>query len=114
MISIIAAIALAIQPWTGNDFQATAAAAARYRLQVSGKPNSVVRLQATGVSDGWIAAFCTPEYCSPQHADVKITRNGQAVVQFELIRETASAPKSSGAKITSTDGSTISVPIAYR
>lgn len=105
---------LSIQPWTGSDFQVTTGAAAKYRLEVSGKPNASVRLRALGVASGWIAAFCTPRLCSPQRIDVGLPRSGQAVVQFELIRESDNAPKQSGATITDNDGASVAVPAAYR
>jgi hypothetical protein len=43
---------LAIEPWTGSDFQTTSAGAAKYRLKVNGKPNSTLRLRAQGVAQG--------------------------------------------------------------
>ncbi len=105
---------LAIQPWTGSDFQATSDTAAKYRLEVSGKPNGSVRLSARGVAPGWLAAFCTPRLCSPQRLDMQLPPSGQTVLQFELIRESGSAPKRSGATIAVEDGAAISVPEAYR
>lgn len=105
---------LSIQPWTGTDLQTTSADAAKYRLEVSGKPNSTIRLQARGVADGWLAAFCTPRVCAPQRVDVDLPRSGEAVFQFELIRESNTGPKQSGATITGDDGASVTVPTAYR
>lgn len=105
---------LSIEPWTGSDFQVTAGTAAKYRLEVAGKPNASVRLHAVGVASGWIAAFCTPRLCSPQHIDVTLPRSGQAVIQFELIRESDNAPKQSGATIRDNDGAWVAVPAATR
>ena len=105
---------LSIQPWTGSDLQTTSAAAAKYRLKVTGKPESVVHLQASGVAHGWLAAFCTPKFCSPQRVDVAIPSSGEAVLQFELIRESDTAPKRSGATISENGGASVSVPAAYR
>jgi hypothetical protein len=105
---------LSVQPWTGSDFQVTTSGAARYRLEVDGKPDSVVRLRALGVAQGWLAAFCTPHLCSPQRLDLALPRSGDAVVQFELIRESENAPKQSGATITDDDGASVSVPAASR
>ncbi|MGC1379524.1 MAG: hypothetical protein WA814_00725 [Candidatus Baltobacteraceae bacterium] len=118
-IAILLALAqseihLSIQPWTGADLQSTSASAAKYRLEVSGKANSTVRLQARGVAAGWLAAFCTPKLCSPQRIDVSIPHSGQAVFQFELIRESDSAPKKSGATIAGDGGAFVIVPEAYR
>ena len=105
---------LSIQPWTGGELQTASAAAAKYRLKVTGAPESVVHLQASGVAHGWLAAFCTPKFCSPQRIDVAIPSTGESVLQFELIRESDTAPKRSGATITENGGASVSVPAAYR
>ena len=105
---------LSIQPWTGADLQVTSATAAKYRLEVAGKPKALVRLRAGGVAPGWLAAFCTPKLCSPQRIDVQLPASGTAVFQFELIRESDNAPKRSGATITAGDGASVRVPSAYR
>lgn len=105
---------LSIQPWTGADLQTTSADAAKYRLEVTGRPNETIRLQTSNVAAGWLAAFCTPKICSPQHYDVSLPLSGQVVLQFELIRESDTAPKQSGATITDGDGASITVPEAYR
>src|SRR5271167_554982 len=86
------ALHLSIAPWTGSDFQTTSNGAAKYRLEVTGKPNASVRLQAQDVARGWLAAFCTPRLCSPQRIEMQLSKSGNAVVQFELIRETNDAP----------------------
>jgi hypothetical protein len=105
---------LTIEPWTGNDLQVTTAQAAKYRLKVTGRPSATLRLRTQGVAQGWLAAFCTPRVCSPQRIDVELPASGQAVVQFELIRESENAPKQSGATITGNDGASVTVPAAYR
>jgi hypothetical protein len=105
---------LSIQPWTGNDFQVTSDTAAKYRLEVTGRPNAEFRLRAADVASGWLAAFCTPRLCSPQRVDVKLPASGDAVFQFELIRESDNAPKRSGATITDDDGASVTVPAVYR
>lgn len=105
---------LSIQPWTGTDLQTTTANAAKYRLDVTGRPNTTVRLRASDVADGWLAAFCTPKLCSPERIDAELPRSGEVVLQFELIRESDSAPKHSGATITGGDGASVTVPAAYR
>jgi hypothetical protein len=105
---------LTILPWTGNDLQPTGSDAARYRLQVTGKPNATIRLRTSDVAPGWLAAFCTPKFCAPQRVDIDLPRSGQTVFQFELIREADSAPMSSGATITNDDGASVTVPEAYR
>jgi len=101
---------LSVQPWTGSEFQTTSAAASKYRLKVTGTPESVVHLQASGVANGWLGAFCTPKFCSPERVDVAIPSSGEAVLQFELIRESDTAPKRSGATISDNRGASVSVP----
>ena len=105
---------LAIEPWTGSDYQVTAAAAAKYRLKVTGKPNASIRLQANRVAHGWLAAFCTPKLCSPERVNLELSSSGEATLQFELIRESQTAPKESSATITTNNGVSIAVPMAYR
>ncbi len=109
-----ASIALSVEPWTGSDFQTTSSVAAKYRLEVAGKPNATVRLRAHGVAQGWLAAFCTPRLCSPASIEARLSHTGSAVFQFELIRESANAPRRSGAVITDGDGASVTVPAAVR
>lgn len=105
---------LAVTPWTGADLQTTSTQAAKYRLDVSGKPNASIRLRASGVAQGWLAAFCTPKFCAPERVSVDLPRSGQAVFQFELIRESDTAPTQSGATIVADDGASVTVPAVYR
>ncbi len=105
---------LSIQPWTGGDLQVTSVTAAKYRLQVTGKPNATIRLRAAHVAQGWLAAFCTTKLCSPDRIDAALPASGQIVFQFELIRESDTAPKQSGATIVGSDGAYVTVPAAYR
>ena len=119
LLAILVALAqssteLSIQPWTGSDLQTTTERAAKYRLNVSGKPNATLHLQARGVAQGWLAAFCTPRLCSPQRVDLTLPGSGASVVQFELIRESESAPEQSSATIISQDGASVYVPAASR
>jgi hypothetical protein len=114
MLAVSPATQLSIQPWTGSNLQTTTSAAAKYRLEVSGKPQAVIHLQASGVASGWLAAFCTTKVCSPERVDVAIPASGQVVLQFELIRESDTAPKQSGATIRDDGGASVSVPAASR
>lgn len=117
LASAVAAAApahLEIQPWNGKDLPTASQAAAKYRLIVTGKPNAHVRLEATGIADGWLGAFCTPNVCAPGRVDVDLPKSGHAVYQFELIREGDRAPAKSGAHIVGDDGSSVEVPIATR
>ena len=104
---------LAVEPWTGKDLATTTAAAAKYRLTVTGAPNATFELSTSNVADGWLAAFCTPNVCAPQRVTVTLPASGMATYQFELIRESDDAPASSGATITGGDA-TIDVPPAHR
>lgn len=114
MVALAQGVTLSIQPWTGTDLQTTTSDAAKYRLLVSGRPEQTVRLKASQVAQGWLAAFCTPKLCAPQHVSVKLPRSGQAFLQFELIRESDAAPKQSGATIVSDSGASVAVPAAFR
>jgi hypothetical protein len=109
-----APVHLSIQPWNGRDWPTATQSAAKYRLIVSGKPNGHLHLEATNVADGWLGAFCTPKVCAPGRVDVDLPKSGQAVYQFELIREGDSAPPKSGARIVGDDGSFVDVPVATR
>jgi hypothetical protein len=114
MLALSQPVTLSIQPWTGADLQATTAEAAKYRLLVSGRPDATVRLKASQVAQGWLAAFCTHRFCAPQSVNLKLPHSGQASIQFELIRESDAAPKQSGATIVADGGASVSVPAAYR
>ena len=105
---------LEIQPWTGKDLLTTTGAAAKYRLLVTGKPHATLRLSASQVANGWLAAFCTPTVCAPERVDVTLPDSGKAEFQFELIREGDNAARTSGATIASDDGATVTAPPANR
>jgi hypothetical protein len=105
---------LEIEPWTGKDLVTTTSTAAKFRLIVSGAPNATLHLEATGVADGWLGAFCTPTVCAPQRVSVTLPKSGQAIYQFELIREEDNAPSKSGARVVSDDGASVDVPAASR
>jgi|SRR5579863_10702754 len=110
----IALAALTLAPWNGGDLPTATQAAAKFRLTVSGRPGHTVHLHTSGVSQGWIAAFCDTKVCSPSQVSERIPASGKVIVQFELIRETDDAPHSSGATIVSSDGARIVVPRATR
>jgi hypothetical protein len=105
---------LSVQPWVGGDFQTTSTQAAKYRLQVIGAPNTTIHLRAVRVASGWLAAFCTPKFCAPERVDANLPSSGQAVFQFELIRESDGAPRESGATIVGDGGVYVVVPAAHR
>jgi hypothetical protein len=103
---------LEVEPWMGTNLATTTSAAVKYRLRVIGAPNATVRLGASRVANGWLAAFCTPTVCSPMRVDTTLPASGEATYQFELIREDPSAAKTSGARITSDDGGAVTIPPA--
>jgi hypothetical protein len=104
---------LSIGPWTGKDLGTTTASAAKFKLTVRGEPNAPVKIEATHVAQGWLAAFCTPLVCSPDRVNVTLPPSGQTTFSFELIREDEKAAHSSGALITTGDA-TITVPDVKR
>jgi hypothetical protein len=110
LVAATSASHLSLEPWTGTNLPTTTRAALKYRLHVEGVPNSTFVLRADGVAKGWLAAFCTPKVCAPMRVDVTLPASGQAVYQFELIREAADAPARSGARITSSDGASVTLP----
>ncbi len=114
MLPTLALVSLAISPWNGKNLPTATQAAAKYRLSIAGKPGSTVRVTASGIADGWIAAFCNEHVCSPMQVSEKIPASGTVVLQFELIRETDNAPHASGAVIRTSDGRTVRVPNATR
>ena len=103
------AIVLAIAPWQGKDLPTATAAAAKYKLTVSGTPGTITHLRTSNVAAGWIAAFCNDRVCSPNRVDQTIPESGTVMLQFELIREEGTAPHASGATISSDDGAKITV-----
>jgi hypothetical protein len=103
-----------ISPWSGTGLPTVTGSAATYRLTISSRPDTTVHLSASGVADGWIAAFCDSHICSPTQVDERIPKSGQIVIAFELIRETDDAPHRSGAVIRGSDRSFVRVPIASR
>ncbi len=101
---------LTLEAWTGTSLPTATAAAVKYRLRVDGTPNAKLVLRAGGLAKGWLAAFCTPRFCAPMRVDVTLPREGEAVYQFELIREDPSAPAHTGVRVTSDDGAALSLP----
>jgi hypothetical protein len=106
--------AIMISPWNGAYLPTVTESAATYRLTLRGKPNSTIRLSASDIAPGWIAAFCDHRICSPMQVEERIPKSGELVIAFELIRETDDAPHRSGAVIKGSDRSYIRVPAAER
>lgn len=105
--TVIAPTHLKLEAWTGADVPTASSTAERYRLRVDGVPNARLVLRVDGLAPGWIAAFCTANYCSPMRVDVTLSAQGRAVYQFELIREDSSADAHTNARVVSDDGASI-------
>ena len=109
MIAMLAVTTLLLSPWKGADLPTTTSTAVKYRLTVKDVPGADVHLRATGIAEGWIAAFCNNKICSPNQIHQTIPASGSAMLQFELIREDDKASKTSGATIESDGGASIVV-----
>lgn len=107
---IFAVTTLLLAPWKGSDLPTATTSAVKYQLTIKDAPGTAVHLRATHVANGWIAAFCDRRVCSPDQLQTTIPASGNVTIQFELIREEDSAPRSSGAVIISDDGQSIDVP----
>ena len=83
---MLPAVVLTLLPWTGPSLPTVSAEAAKYRLTVSGAPLQEVRLQATGLPNGWVASFCTQTFCSPYHYTLKLDAKGRGEIEFQAIR----------------------------
>ena len=74
----------------------------------SGRPNASVRLQASGVANGWLAAFCTPSFCSPKRVDVRAARVGPGRLSVRAdSRSGRMRPSASAATITESAGASV-------
>jgi hypothetical protein len=111
MLALIALV-LTIAPWHGKDLPTATAAAAKYKLTVTGTPGTIAHLRTSNVAHGWIAAFCNDRVCSPGRVDQPIPANGTVTLQFELIREVESAPHASGATIISGNDKIVVAPVS--
>lgn len=89
---LVLAALLHIAPWSGASLPTASPAAAKYKLTVEGKPHEVLTLRANGVPRGWIASFCTPQFCAPFRLDTTLSGDGRAVFEVALIRVSARGP----------------------
>ncbi|MBV8116869.1 MAG: hypothetical protein JOY69_08225 [Candidatus Eremiobacteraeota bacterium] len=109
VLAVASPTRLAIEPWTGPNLSTATSTAIRYRLHVSGASHASLTLRADRLAKGWLAAFCTPKVCAPLRVDVTLPQSGRALYQFELIREDPVAAPRSGARISSSDGASITL-----
>ncbi len=103
---------LLLSPWKGADLPTATKSAVKYQLTIEDTPGTAVHLWATNVAGGWIAAFCDSRVCSPAQLHETMPSSGKVVLQFELIREEDSAPRSTGAVIRSDAGPSVKVPVS--
>ncbi len=89
---LLAAVTLALGPWTGPSLPTATTAAAKYKLTVRGTAGKTVDLRAAGLPNGWIASFCTDKTCAPFHYSLQLDSRGKAVLEFQAIRTDDSAP----------------------
>lgn len=82
-----------LAPWTGADLPGSVASTIKYRLVVSGKADSTVKLRATDIAKGWIASFCSDRLCSPMQLALRLPESGVKIVEFQLIQSQKRAPK---------------------
>jgi hypothetical protein len=56
-----------------------------FAVRVTAPAGTQVRLSALDVPRGWIASFCTPRVCSPQHVTLAVP-TGSAAIQLSYAR----------------------------
>jgi len=83
---------LSLAQWTGADLPGSVASTLKYRLAISGAPNTRVVLRATGLPKGWIASFCSDKLCRPFTATVDVPAVGVKIVEFQIVAGEGSAP----------------------
>lgn len=89
---IVALVTLLLSPWTGPSLPAATAAAAKYKITLSGAPQQNVELRAAGLPKGWIASFCTDKACAPFRYTLQLGSNGKGVIELAAIRTDDAAP----------------------
>ena len=80
--------ALSLAPWTGPDLPGSIASTAKYRLVVTGRAGSTLRLTASGLPQRWIGSFCTDRVCAPFHTSVVLPAGGVKIVEFQVVPTT--------------------------
>ena len=111
---ILLAVLLTLTPWKGPLPAAATADAVKYKLTVHGRPQQVVRLSASGLPGGWIAAFCTRDVCSPFHYTMQLDKRGAGFVEFQAVRTGDAAPKRVRVTVRSDDGGAVHATVRAR
>jgi peroxiredoxin len=83
------ATTVTMAPWTGPDLPGSIASTYKYRVVLSGPPDSAVRLHATGLPRNWVASFCTDRVCAPFNVESTIPATGVLVIEFQVIPDDA-------------------------
>ena len=109
---IILAVLLTLSPWKGAPLPTATPGAKQVRLSVHGTAGARVALQASGLPQGWIASFCTPELCSPDRYVLQLDGRGSGSVEFQAIRIDDSAPKRAHVVVRADDGAATATSVA--
>jgi hypothetical protein len=89
---LFALVTLVLTPWHGPSLPTASADAVKFKLAVHGAPNQSVPLRASGLPAGWVASFCTSQFCSPFSYTLPLDRSGNGTVEFQAIRVDTKAP----------------------
>lgn len=89
---LLAAVTLALTPWTGPSLPTATPAAAKYKLTIVGPAEKTVDLRAEGLPKGWIASFCTDKACAPFRYQLQLNDRGKGVIEFQALRTDDTAP----------------------
>src|SRR5579864_2191286 len=111
---ILLAVLLTLAPWKGPLPAAATADAVKYKLTVHGRPGQVVRLSASGLPRGWIAAFCTRDVCSPFRYTMQLNARGGGFVEFQAVRTQDAAPRLVRVTVSSSDGAAVQTIVRAR
>jgi hypothetical protein len=75
---------------TGTCHPVADPGARSFAVRVNAPAGSVVQLRALEVPRGWIASFCTPHICSPNHVALPL-RSGTGTIQISYVPADSSA-----------------------
>ncbi|HVA37155.1 MAG TPA: TlpA disulfide reductase family protein [Candidatus Dormibacteraeota bacterium] len=96
--------AITLAPWTGPELPGSVPGSVKYRLLMTGRPNSTMALAVGPLPGGWIASFCTGTLCSPFRAQVAIPPSGVASIEFQVLRADAPRPGRATVRLDARDG----------